>query len=181
MNEASNYIFTSERLGFRNWTESDLDLMQEVSSDPEVMEFFPKTATREQTKEFIDRMKSMCDEKGYSYFAVEEIETGDFIGFIGICDQDYNVPFCPMTDIGWRLNKSYWGKGYATEGAKRCLEYAFELCNLKEIYSTAPRLNERSWNVMEKIGMTLHLEFNHPNLDDDHPLADFLCYRITNE
>ena len=177
----TQYLFTSERLGFRNWAAVDLDQMQEISSDPEVMEFFPKPATREQTKAFIDRMKSMCKAKGYCYFAVEELETQNFIGFIGLCDQDYDVPFCPMTDIGWRLNKRYWGNGYATEGAKRCLEYAFQTIGLETIYSTTPRLNKRSWNVMEKIGMELHLEFNHPNLRDEHLLADFLCYRITRE
>jgi RimJ/RimL family protein N-acetyltransferase len=175
------YLFKSERLGFRNWQQSDIVKMQEISSDPDVMEFFPYVATLQQTTEFVERMQKMFAETSYCYFAVDRLDTQEFIGFIGLCDQDYKVPFCPMTDIGWRLNKKHWGNGFATEGAQKCLDYAFNEIGLKEVYSTAPRINEKSWSVMKKSGMELHLEFNHPNLKDDERLADFLCYKITNK
>ena len=120
---SDKYLFTSERLGFRNWIDSDTPKMIDISSDPDVMEFFPATTTQIQTVEFIDKMKLMYIEKGYCYFAVDQLKTESFIGFIGLCHQTYESQVTPNVDIGWRLNKKYWNNGFATEGAKRCLEY----------------------------------------------------------
>lgn len=173
------YLFKSERLGFRNWIDSDVDKMIAISANPQVMEFFPYLATPEQTKDFIERMKSLCNEKSYCYFAVDELETGNFIGFIGLCDQDYDVEFTPCTDIGWRLNPKYWNKGYATEGAKACLDYAFNKIGQEEIYSTSTLINEKSIKIMKKIGMLKHLDYIHPKLKDDERLKNCVCYRIT--
>ncbi|MDX2361617.1 MAG: GNAT family N-acetyltransferase [Crocinitomicaceae bacterium] len=175
---SSPFLFTSERLGFRNWKPSDVDLMIEISADEEVMEFFPYVATPEQTRVFIERMTEMCDKKHYCYFAVEELESREFIGFIGLCDQNYEAEFTPCIDIGWRLSQKYWGKGYATEGAKKCLEYTFRTLGLNEIYSTAPTLNKKSISIMEKIGMKKHLEFRHERLKEYQHLESCLCYKI---
>ena len=90
------------------------------------------------------------------------------IGFIGLAYQTYETEFAPSTDIGWRLKKSSWGKGYATEGAKRCLQFAFEELKLERLISTCTRQNVRSENVMKKIGMTKKGEFVHPRLKE-HP------------
>ena len=96
----------------------------------------------------------------------EVLETGEFIGFIGLAYQDYETEFTPATDIGWRLKKSAWGNGYATEGARRCLEYAFKDLKLDKIISTCTLNNTKSENVMRKIGMSRKGEFNHPRLKD---------------
>ena len=174
------YIFTSERLGFRNWSPADYPRMTEISSDPHVMEFFPAPATPAQTAEFINRMKKMYAQKGYCYFATDELKTGNFIGFIGLCHQTYASEFTPCVDIGWRLRKAYWGKGYATEGAKRCLAYAFNDLKLKNIKATAPQINLKSIRVMEKIGMRKQLEFTHPRLRGHKTLGNSVCYEIDN-
>ncbi len=175
------HLFTSERLGFRNWQEADIPNMARVSADPDVMEFFPAPATFQQTESFIHRMQDMFAERGYCYFAADHLDTGAFIGFIGMCYQTYEAPFTPCTDIGWRLAKEHWGQGFATEGAKRCLEFAFGDIGLEAIYATAPRLNVRSVNVMKKAGMRPYLDFIHPRLPADHPQADFVCYRVQRE
>ncbi|MEQ6118664.1 GNAT family N-acetyltransferase [Reichenbachiella sp. MALMAid0571] len=65
------YIFKSERLGFRNWVESDTAKMAEINSDPKVMEYFPGIPDFEQTVEFIERMQKQFLEKGFCYFAVD--------------------------------------------------------------------------------------------------------------
>jgi len=176
-----NYLFTSERLGFRNWTDDDIPLMAAINADPAVMEFFPSVLTTEQTTAFVQRMKNMLAEKGYCYFAVDRLEDGAFIGFTGLFYQDYDAPFTPCTDIGWRLDKQYWNKGYATEGAERCLQYAFQDLRLKNIKATAPRINVRSVNVMEKIGMKKQLDFIHPRLHDNERLKNCVCYEISSE
>lgn len=66
------------------------------------------------------------------------METGELIGFIGLAYQTYESDFTPATDIGWRLKSSAWGKGYATEGAKRCLQYAFEDLKLEKVIQPVP-------------------------------------------
>ena len=177
---SKEYLFQSERLGFRNWIDSDTPKMIDISSDPDVMEFFPAIATKIQTVEFIDRMKLMCIEKGYCYFAVDQLKDESFIGFIGLCYQTYESQFTPGVDIGWRLNKKYWNNGLATEGAKKCLEYGFNVIKLKNIISTTPRINIKSIRVMEKIGMEKLAEFQHPRLKSDKRLEDCVCYEIKN-
>jgi RimJ/RimL family protein N-acetyltransferase len=175
---SNNYLFKSERLGFRNWKAADIPLMIKISGDPEVMKNFPAIATPEQTTDFIIRMQKMYSSKGFCYFAVDCLHNNNFIGFIGLCYQEYDVPFSPFIDIGWRLGKEYWGKGFATEGAKKCLEYAFSELSLKDIKSTAPLANIDSINVMNKIGMTKLLEFKHPKLLNNKRLVDCICYEI---
>ncbi|MCD8438419.1 GNAT family N-acetyltransferase, partial [Tenacibaculum dicentrarchi] len=108
-----NYIFKSERLGFRNWTEKDKPKMTEINSDSKVMEFFPSIPNKEQTEEFVNRMKKQYTENGFCYFAVDKLENNEFIGFIGISEQNFESDFTPCVDIGWRLAQKEWGKGYA--------------------------------------------------------------------
>ncbi|MFT4668114.1 MAG: RimJ/RimL family protein N-acetyltransferase [Polaribacter sp.] len=170
-------LIQTERLGLRNWTEADITAMIAISSDPLVMEYFPATATPEQTTSFSKRMQEMCDLRKYCYFAVEELATQEMIGFIGLCYQDYEARFTPCVDIGWRLKPSAWGKGYATEGAKACLDYARETLALTEIYSVAVKINTPSIKVMEKIGMDYVETFVHPKLKDNERLRDCVLYR----
>jgi RimJ/RimL family protein N-acetyltransferase len=159
-----NYLFTSQRLGFRNWQTEDLQEFAALNADPEVMEHFPKTLTTKETGMLIERFQQCYETRGYAYFATELQETGELIGFIGLLYQEYEAVFCPATDIGWRLKKSAWGNGYATEGAKRCLEYAFSELNLSRIISTCTVDNARSEHVMKKIGMSKQGAFKHPKL-----------------
>lgn len=175
----SNYIFTSERLGFRNWKISDVDLLHQINSDENVMRFFPSKQTKQQTENFILRMQKQFLEKGYCYFAVELLDTKEFIGFIGISEQTFTSDFTPAIDIGWRLHPNYWNKGYATEGAKRCLEFGFQQIKLKKIIAVAPKINLPSINVMQKIGMQKIKNFKHSLLVDFPELETCILYSIT--
>jgi len=87
----------------------------------------------------------------------------------------------PCIDIGWRLSSEEWNKGYATEGANRCLEYANEVLKLEKIVSIAPKINVKSEKVMKKIGMEKVLEFEHPLLINDERLRDCVLYQIMNK
>ena len=82
-------------------------------------------------------------------------------------------------DVGWRINKKYWNKGFATEGAKKCLDYGFNTLGLNKIIATTPILNIKSIRVMEKIGMEKLIKFKHPRLKSDKRLVDCVCYNIT--
>ncbi len=176
-----NYLFTSERLGFRNWQDSDLDAFAAMNADADVMDFFPNTLTHESSQKLMQRLSQHFEEKAYTYFAVDTLDVGECIGFIGLAYQTYEAAFTPCTDIGWRLAKSFWGKGYATEGAKRCLKYAFEMLNLEEIYAVASVINLPSIRVMEKIGMEQAGTFIHTKLTDNKRLRDCVYYVINNE
>ncbi len=129
------YIFTSERLGFRNWNLTDIDKMHEINSDEKVMEFFPNILTRRQTEEFIKRMKKQYENKGFCYFAVDKLDNNDFLGFIGLSEQTYQADFTPCVDIGWRIKSSEWNKGFASEGAKKCLDYALNELKLEKVFT----------------------------------------------
>ncbi len=85
----NKYIFTSERLGFRNWDKQDLEAFAVLNADEEVMEHFPKTLTTSETEEFVVRMQNHYATHGYTYFATELLETGELIGFIGLAYQEY--------------------------------------------------------------------------------------------
>jgi RimJ/RimL family protein N-acetyltransferase len=125
-------------------------------------------------------MQSQFLDHGYCYFAVELLTDSKFIGFIGMAYQTYDTDFTPCTDIGWRLNRGYWGNGYATEGAKRCLEFAFNDLEIKEIVAIASKINTNSEAVMTKIGMTKVKTFNHPLLLNNARLKECVLYKINN-
>lgn len=175
-----DYIFTSQRLGFRNWVDSDFEKMHAINADPKVMEFFPSTRTEEETRVFIEKMRIRYINKSYCYFPVEKLENGAFIGFIGISEQHFESDFSPCLDIGWRLAQTEWNKGYATEGAKRCLEYAFNYLGLDSLKATAPEINLPSIRVMEKIGMGKVKSFDHPSLMKAGRLKRCVLFEIKN-
>lgn len=174
----NQYIFKSERLGFRNWMKNDLAEFAEINADVEVMEHFPKLLTESETVRFIDRLQKHFKKNNYNYFATEILETGELIGFIGLAYQDYKTDFTPATDIGWRLKKSAWGNGYATERAKRCLEFAFNNLRLDTVISICTEKNTKSESVMKKLGMKKIGEFNHPKLKEYPEYEKCICYQI---
>jgi len=173
-----NYLFKSERLGFRNWTEADKPKMALINSDVEVMAFFPSTPSKEQTEEFVIRMQNQFSKNRFCYFAVDKLENKEFIGFIGISEQNYKSDFTPCVDIGWRLAQKEWGKGYATEGAQKCLDYAFNDIKLKTIKAICPIINDKSEAVMKKLGMKKIKVFKHPLLKANKRLETCVLYEI---
>lgn len=177
-NTEGKYLFTSSRLGFRTWVDDDIEQMSLLNSDKEVMEFFPFLPSRDQTMEFIRRMQHQFVEKGFCYFPVDHLESNLFIGFIGFSLQEFKSDFTPCVDIGWRIQKKYWGKGLATEGALQCIQYAKDHLPLNRIYSMAPKMNSKSLKVMEKIGMTYLKEFEHPKLRENPTLQKCVLFAM---
>lgn len=178
MNDTKKHLFSSERLGFRNWNLTDIDKMQEINSDEKVMEFFPSLPTKAQTTVFIERMQNLFKEKEFCYFAVDKLEGNEFIGFIGLSEQTYEADFTPCIDIGWRIKSSEWNKGYASEGAKQCIDYAFKQLKIEEIYAVAPKINTKSEHIMIKLGLKKVYEFEHPLLVSNNRLKTCVLYKI---
>lgn len=173
-------MYETERLILREWRTTDLEPFARMGQDPQVMEFFPEILTREESAALITRIQDKFTKYGFCFFATELKATGEFIGFIGLNVPNFEANFTPCVEIGWRLASQHCGLGYATEGARKCLEIGFNELNLTEIISMAVKENWNSRNVMQKIGMQQDFggSFIHPNLPTDHPLAEHVLYRI---
>lgn len=171
------YIETSHLL-LRSWKEEDILPFARMNNDKIVMEFFLNTLTEEETIAFYHRIQKEFEEYGYGLYAVESKETHAFIGFTGFHNIAFEVDFAPGVEIGWRLCKEAWGKGYATEAASACLEYAKRNLKFETIYSFTSVPNKRSERVMQKIGMHLEKEFDHPSVEEGHWLRRHLLYKI---
>ncbi len=175
----STYELVSERLGLRRWRDSDIDSFAALNNDVEVMQYFPRTLSRQETQRAIWRFNAHLDAHGFTYYAVDEIQSKQFVGFVGLKIQLFDHPMTPMVDCGWRLCKQAWGKGFATEAALRCLDFAFNDLAIHEVSAIAPQANLRSLAVMSRIGMQLADRFRHPSLDGDSPLVNCVRYAIT--
>lgn len=170
------YLFTSLRLGFRNWTAADSASFTAMNTHPAVMQYFPSLMSSTDSLALMERLQSQYEEKGYTYFAVETLADGQWIGMIGFSYQIYESPFTPAVDIGWRLMPFAWGNGYAREGASRCLDFASETLGLSHIISVCPTVNLPSQKVMQSIGMKVTGTFKHPALKEYPALENCVCY-----
>jgi RimJ/RimL family protein N-acetyltransferase len=170
----------TDRLIMRRWRESDREPFAAMNADPEVMEHFPSPLTRAESDALVDKIEWGFDEWGYSLWALEVRETGDFIGFAGLLLQTFDAPFLPAVEVGWRLARHAWGYGYATEAGARAIEYGFTEAGLEEIVSMTTVRNLRSRAVMERLGMTRDPadDFDFSPLPEGHPLRPSVLYRL---
>lgn len=150
----------------------------ELNSNQEVMKYFPKILSKKEVVKLMKNLQLHLIENGFTYYATEVLDTKEFIGMIGLACQNYKSIYTPAIDIGWRLKKSAWGKGYATEGAKRCLQFGFNELKIEKIISLCTLNNRKSEHVMKKIGMIRKGIFNHPELVDYPDYKAHLCYEI---
>lgn len=175
--DMKQYIETS-RLILRDWQEADIPHLTRMNSDDKVMEYFLKTLSYEETTALYHQIQEEFVKYGFGAYAVEEKDTGTFVGFVGLHNVTFDVDFTPAIEILWRLLPEFWGRGYATEAAIACLIYAKEELKLNEVVSFTSLLNKRSEQVMRKIGMTRIKEFNHPLAEPSHPLYRHVLYGI---
>lgn len=175
----------TSRLVMRNWRETDRALFHEINSDAEVMAFFPFRRDRPQSDSLMDRLRKAINETGFGFYALQIAETEECIGFAGLALTNLESQFPKgSVEIGWRLARSHWAKGYVTEAALALLEHGFVERQLTEIVSFAVHDNHRSTAVMERIGMRRDRssDFEHSSIPRSHPhLAQHVVYRMTRE
>jgi RimJ/RimL family protein N-acetyltransferase len=171
------------RLLLRDWRDEDLAPFAAMNADPVVMEFFPKPLDRAESDAAVARIRDHFASRGFGLWAVEVPGVADFIGFVGLAVPRFEAHFTPCVEIGWRLARSHWGRGYATEAARATLAFGFRDLALDEIVSFTTTANLRSRAVMERIGMTRSADddFDHPALPEGHPLRRHVLYRIGQE
>jgi RimJ/RimL family protein N-acetyltransferase len=169
------------RLLLRRWRAEDLAPLAALNADPVVMEHMPATLTEEQSTALIERIERSFEADGYGLWAVEVPGEAACIGFVGLAPVEIDVPFAPAVEVGWRLARAHWGKGYATEGARAALRFGFERRGLTEIVSFTAEVNRRSRAVMERLGMRRDPgeDFEHPQLPVGHRLRRHVLYRAT--
>jgi ribosomal-protein-alanine N-acetyltransferase len=172
-------MIETTRLHLRDWRDADREPFHRITSDPRVMEYFPAPLSREESGALIARIEAHQAQHGFTFFAAELRETGQFIGFIGMVYTPFEAHFTPCVEIGWRLAVEFWGQGLATEGAKAVLQFGFDQLKLPEIVALTVPANQRSRRVMEKLGMTYNPadDFDHPGLPQGRPLRPHILYR----
>ena len=179
MTAAAPIELETARLKLRRWRDADRAPFAALNADPAVMEFFPATQSREASDASIDAWQAQLESRGWSNWAVELVESGEFIGFVGLSVPRRALPCSPCVEVGWRLARRFWGRGLASEAARAALGAGFERIGLAEIVSFTALGNLRSRAVMERIGMRdAHQDFEHPGVPEGHALRLHCLYRI---
>lgn len=170
----------TDRLLLREWRESDKPAFARLNADLRVMEFFPVSLTRGESDQLYEKIQSHFRQYGFGLYAAELLQTGSFIGYVGLAIPTFEAKFTPCVEIGWRFAAENWGQGLATEGAREVVRHAFDDLGLTELVSLTVPANMRSRRVMEKLGMTHHAcdDFDHPRLPEGHPLRRHVLYRL---
>jgi RimJ/RimL family protein N-acetyltransferase len=147
------------------------------------MEHFPSHLTRAASDAMADRVSAFLDEHGWGLWAVEVVETGEFVGFTGLAVPRFEEHFTPCVEVGWRLASSAWGRGYATEAARASVAHAFGPLALTEIVAMVVPANTRSQGVMRKLGMTRDegADFDHPLIPEGSPVRRHRLYRLSRQ
>jgi RimJ/RimL family protein N-acetyltransferase len=158
----------------------DLIPFASMNADSEVMKHFPATLSFEQSAALIERIEAGFEMYGYGLWAVELAQEGTFIGFVGLSQVDPALSFAPAVEVGWRLARAYWGRGFATEAGAAAVACGFETHALREIVSFTSVSNTRSQRVMERLGMRRDPseDFDHPLLAESDPLRAHVLYRL---
>lgn len=172
----------TKRLVLRRWRDGDMEAFRAINTDPEVARYFPTCPTPEESDELVQRLTTFTKSSGIGPWAVEVPGEASFIGFVGCWPTRPQLHFAPAIEIGWRIDKRFWGRGYAPEGAQAAIEDAFERLNIPEVVAYTTVANEASRRVMEKVGMTRDSadDFDHFLFPAGHPLVRHVVYRINN-
>lgn len=168
------------RLRLRHWRSEDRAPFAALNADPEVMRHFPKALTRSESDALADRIDVALAGRPYGLWAVEVVDGPPFIGFVGLSQPSWTLEgLTPCVEVGWRLARTAWGRGFATEAARESLRYGLHDLGLDEIVSFTAVGNARSRRVMERIGMVHEpsRDFDHP-LVPGHPLERHVLYAI---
>lgn len=169
------------RLLLRRWRPSDREPLARLNADPEVMEHFPGVLDRAASDALADRLEAHRAEHGFGPWAIEVVGGAPFVGFVGLARVGFEAPFTPAVEILWRLTRAAWGHGYASEAAREACRVAFAELGLPELVSFTVPANLRSRAVMERLGMVRDAaeDFDHPRLDEGHPLRRHVLYRLS--
>lgn len=170
----------TDRLLLRPWRPSDRAPFAALNADQEVMRHFPAPLGPQASHELADRIAATLDRDGWGLWALEERSTRRFLGFTGLARTSFDAQFTPAVEVGWRLARAAWGRGFATEAARVAVSFGFDVLGLEEIVSFTAATNTRSRAVMHRLGMSRVAadDFDHPGVPAGHPLRRHVLYRL---
>ena len=152
-NQVTDRIET-ERLHLRPLVHTDLGPMHEVYADRDVMRYIGRgdawSESIEESERRLERLIAHHERHGFSLWAVTERESGTVLGDCGLMHWAHRGP---EIELGYRLGKGYWGRGYATEAAAAWVEHGFGTLGLDRIVAATHPENEASQRVLEKVGL----------------------------
>jgi RimJ/RimL family protein N-acetyltransferase len=155
----------TERLALRRWDRrAHADGLAAVNADAEVMEFINDGVplTRIESGFTSDRVAEHWRTYGFGLWAIIEKASDRMIGFAGVCHPLWLPGWERTVEVGWRLHRDVWGRGYATEAGRAALREGFERLELPEIVAFVHPDNHRSLAVAERLAMTLSERIPHP-------------------
>lgn len=154
-------ILETPRLILREMTDDDFPALHAILSDPETMQYYPQPYDESGVRRWISWCKDSYAKHGFGLWAVILKESGEFIGDCGISMQPIHGEWLP--EIGYHINKQHWRRGYASEAARECIRYAFEVCGFPTVYSYMNAANLPSYRTAMKNGMSLVEAYNDPH------------------
>lgn len=171
----------TENLILRDWEQDDINKFIKINADRDVMKFFPKILTNQETINFYNEIKKEINIFGYGLYSCELKSNKTFIGFIGFHKTNLpNIIENDFIEICWRLDKNFWNNGFASEGALACINHGFKNLKFDTIYSFTSKLNIPSQKVMEKINLNYLKDFGHPRVPKNSSLYPHVLYYTKN-
>ena len=149
MSNAGPYFLTSERLGFRPWSDADVELAVELWGDPEVTRFLGGPFSREQARERLSREMATLRSHGVQYWPVFLLASGEPLGCCGL------RPYAPderIYELGFHLKRAHWGRGYAREAARAMIGHAFDTLGARGLFAGHHPANDSSRRLLESLG-----------------------------
>jgi RimJ/RimL family protein N-acetyltransferase len=145
--------YETDRLRLRPLAMSDGEPLYALQRDRVMMRYFGGPYLRAQTDTWIEWHVAMWEQEGYSHWAAELKEDGTFVGWVGLTKVWEPEDLLPATEVGWFVDRRYWGAGLATEGGRCSLAFGFQELGLDRIIARYSPENLASGKVMEKLGM----------------------------
>ena len=172
----------TQRLILRSWRAEDREPFAAMSADPEVMATLSPVMSRAEADALVDRVAAKEVDDGYTFWALERRSDARFIGWCGVIRGDM-APVDGKAEIGWRLARSAWGYGYATEAARGTLDWLFANLADDAALAITHTGNHRSRAVMERLGMVYRpdLDFAHPRLGEANALRPHVTYELARQ
>ena len=173
----------TERLVLRRFTENDTDLLVELDSDPEVMYFVTgglATPSEEIENEMLPAYLGYYERyAGFGFWAAIERSSGEFAGWFHFRPESEDDPH--QVELGYRLRRSVWGMGYATEGSRALIDKGFLELGVERVYATTMVVNVASRRVLEKAGLryvrTFHQAWPYPIEGAEHGDVEYALRR----
>ncbi len=158
-----NFVLATRRLVLREFVPADADALARVICDPETMRYYPAPYDRAGVDDWIARNLRRYQQDGHGLWAIDLKSSGDMIGDCGITLQEVDGEVLP--EIGYHLRRDMWGRGYATEAARACLDYGLAYPNIEVLISLIRPENVPSRRVAERNGMTVWKETKRVGLE----------------